>query len=55
MDTAPRPKNRGAAPAGTQPVGAAASKHLRQLRDASAAFQVAEGRMTAAALAGSGW
>ncbi|GGV67469.1 hypothetical protein GCM10010261_60390 [Streptomyces pilosus] len=43
----PRP---GAVPAGADPFDGE-----RQLRDASASFQVADGRMTSAALAGSGW
>jgi hypothetical protein len=49
----------GSAPAGQVPTGAesrgACGRPGRQLRDASASFHVAEGRMTAAALAGSGW
>ncbi|CAL9649484.1 hypothetical protein SUDANB176_06574 [Streptomyces sp. enrichment culture] len=40
-------------PAGAEPAGPVG--RLRQLRDASASFHVADGRMTSAALAGSGW
>lgn len=43
------------APAGQKPAGAEAHSGGRQLRDASASFHVVDGRMTLAALAGSGW
>jgi hypothetical protein len=49
--TSPRP---GSVPAGAKS-GTGRKGPARQLRDASASFQVADGRMTAAALAGSGW
>jgi len=48
----------GAAPVGQLPTGAVTENPLRgerQLRDARASFQVGEGRMIVAALAGSGW
>lgn len=51
----------GSAPAGQVPAGAEPGSGRarpgpgRQLRDASASFQVADGRMISAALAGSGW
>jgi hypothetical protein len=56
----------GSAPAGGLPVGAEGRGtlalrtsgpecHPGQLREARASFQVADGRMTSAALAGSGW
>ncbi|KPI27525.1 hypothetical protein OV320_5573 [Actinobacteria bacterium OV320] len=44
-----------AAPAGRDPAGAEVGVAVRQLRDARASFQVADGRMNAAAFAGSGW
>lgn len=49
-DTAPpRP---GVVPTGAEPWSLV---RIRQPREARASFQVADGRMTAAALAGSGW
>ncbi len=51
----------GSAPAGNLPVGAdpclshSAAAHRQSQSAASAAFHVADGRMTAAAFAGSGW
>ncbi len=44
-----------AAPAGRDPAGAEVGVAVRQLSDARASFQVADGRMNAAAFAGSGW
>lgn len=41
--------------AGTRSVPALRMSSRHQLRDASVSFQVADGRMTAAAFAGSGW
>jgi len=56
-----RPWANAAAPAGGNPgrggeTGAGALEgSVRQLREASASFHVVDGRMTFAALAGSGW